>query len=307
MSNHIDKLNIESFLEFLVVQKNLSNNTTQSYLFDLKKLSDFFQDESISSLNECKIRVYVKHLSENYTASTHIRKLSAIKQFFLFLYQHGKCKVNPCVKVDFPKTQKKLPSILTESEINNLIDKSYSDTSANGKRLSVMLEILYCTGIRVTELIELRISSLQDNYSSILINGKGNKQRLMPLNKSTQTILIKYLKLKNNTVENVESRSDYIFSSRSKKKHLTRIRFYQLLKNFARKIGMDEEKISPHTLRHSFATHLLNRGADLRMIQSSLGHSDISTTQIYTQINPEKFKKILEEKHSIKKIIRKLN
>ncbi len=303
-----DKVYVESFLEFLIVQKNLSKNTIQSYTYDLKKLEFFFLKKQISFLTESQIKIYVKFLSENYSASSHIRKLTVLKQFYLFLYEQNIIKDDPSVNIDFPKIEKKLPSILTEKEINFLIDKSYEDTSIKGKRLSSMLEILYSTGIRVTELVELKISSLLNNNSCILILGKGNKQRLMPLTQNTKNILTKYLKFikvqhnqKNNPSNN------FIFPSNKDGKHLTRIRFYQILKKFASKIGMDPKKLSPHTLRHSFATHLLNRGADLRMIQSSLGHADISTTQIYTQVNPDRFKKILEKKHPLKKLINKLN
>ena len=303
-----DKVYVESFLEFLIVQKNLSKNTIQSYTYDLKKLEIFFFKKQISFLKESQLKTYVKFLSENYSVSSHIRKLTVLKQFYLFLYEQNIIKNDPSVNIDFPKVEKKLPSVLTEKEINFLIDKSYEDTSIKGKRLSSMLEILYSTGIRVTELVELKISSLLKNNSCILILGKGNKQRLMPLTKNTRNILTKYLKFikvqhnqKRNPINN------FIFPSNKDGKHLTRIRFYQILKKFASKIGIDPKKISPHTLRHSFATHLLNRGADLRMIQSSLGHSDISTTQIYTQVNPDRFKKILEKKHPLKKLINKLN
>ena len=171
-----------------------------------------------------------------------------------------------------------------------------------------MLEILYSTGMRVSELVQLRISSIQDDAKNILIFGKGDKQRLMPLTKKTQQCLFEYLSIiKKSQKQKNYSTNDYIFSSTKNNKHLTRIRFYQILKNFAVKVGINPERLSPHTLRHSFATHLLNRGADLRMIQSSLGHSDISTTQIYTQVNSNKLKKILEEKHPLKKIVNKLN
>ena len=303
-----DKFYVESFLEFLVVKKNLSRNTIQSYTYDLKKLENFFLKQQISFLTELQLKTYVEFLSENYSTSSHIRKLIVLKQFYLFLFEQNIIKDDPSINIDFPKIEKKLPSILTEKEINFLIDKSYEDTSLKGKRLSSMLEILYSTGIRVTELVELKISSLLHNNSSILILGKGNKQRLMPLTQNTKKILTKYLKfIKVQHTQKSHLGNNFIFPSSKYGKHLTRIRFYQILKKFAAKIGIDPKKLSPHTLRHSFATHLLNRGADLRMIQSSLGHSDISTTQIYTQVNPDRFKEILEKKHPLKKLINKLN
>ena len=303
-----DKIYIELFLENLVVRKNLSRNTIKSYTFDLKLLTVFFSQKCISSLTENELKIYIKHLSETYSSSSHTRKLTVIKQFYLFLYEENLIEVNPSQNIDFPKIEKKLPSILSEDEINYLIEKSYDDKSNKGIRLSLMLEILYSTGMRVSELVQLRISSIQDDAKNILIFGKGNKQRLMPLTKKTQQCLFEYLSVINkNHKQKNRSTSDYIFFSTKNNKHLSRIRFYQILKNFAVKVGINPERLSPHTLRHSFATHLLNRGADLRMIQSSLGHSDISTTQIYTQVNSSKLKKILEEKHPLKKIVNKLN
>ena len=291
MINSNYKVYIESFLENLVVRKNLSQNTIKSYTFDLKLLADFFSQKCISFLTENELKIYIKHLSETYSSSSHTRKLTVIKQFYLFLYEENLIKNNPSQNIDFPK-----------------IEKSYKDNSIKGKRLSLMLEILYSTGMRVSELVQLRISSIQDDAKNILIFGKGDKQRLMPLTKKTQQCLFEYLSIiKKSQKQKNYSTNDYIFSSTKNNKHLTRIRFYQILKNFAVKVGINPERLSPHTLRHSFATHLLNRGADLRMIQSSLGHSDISTTQIYTQVNSNKLKKILEEKHPLKKIVNKLN
>ena len=164
-----DKIYIESFLENLVVRKNLSQNTIKSYTFDLKLLTDFFHKKCISSLTENELKIYVKHLSGTYSSSSHTRKLTVIKQFYLFLYEENLIEENPSQNIDFPKVEKKLPSILSEDEINYLIEKSYDDKSNKGIRLSLMLEFLYSTGMRVSELVQLRISSIQDDAKNILI------------------------------------------------------------------------------------------------------------------------------------------
>ena len=159
-------------------------------------LTDFFSQKCISSLTENELKIYIKHLSGAYSSSSHTRKLTVIKQFYLFLYEENLIKENPSQNIDFPKVEKKLPSILSEDEINYLIEKSYDDKSNKGIRLSLMLEFLYSTGMRVSELVQLRISSIQDD-AKYLNFGKGNKQRLMPLTKKTQQCLFEYLSVIN--------------------------------------------------------------------------------------------------------------
>ena len=168
-------------------------------------------------------------MSGTYSSSSHTRKLTVIKQFYLFLYEENLIEENPSQNIDFPKVEKKLPSILSEDEINYLIEKSYDDKSNKGIRLSLMLEFLYSTGMRVSELVQLRISSIQDDAKNILIFGKGNKQRLMPLTKKTQQCLFEYLSVINkNHKQKNRSTNDYIFFSTKNNKHLSRIRFYQI-------------------------------------------------------------------------------
>ena len=302
-----NKNNLELYIEYLYIQKNLSKNTCESYLSDLNQFSNFFKNKCLLSIEFLDIKKYVNYLSTNFSATSQSRKLSTLKQFYNFFLDQNKISTNPILGIDLPKLPKKIPKVLTENEIIFLIEKSYNDFTEVGIRLTTMLEMIYSTGMRVSELLELKLSSIKDDYSSLLIVGKGNKQRLMPITEKTKKILLKYLNVRDFFIRKDSKDLGYLFPSNSKLNHLTRNRFFQILKEFSKKINFDSTKISPHIIRHSFATHLLNRGADLRMIQTSLGHSDISTTQIYTHINTKKFKSILETKHPLKKITSKLS
>ena len=182
------------------------------------------------------------------------------------------------------------------------MDRTYQDLSHKGVRLSTMLEILYATGIRISELVKIKKADINEDLSSILIKGKGGVHRIVPLFGRAIVTLKNYLKIKDQDKIN----NSYLFPSNSKDGHITRNRFFQLIKQLANECNISSAKVSPHVIRHSFASHLLERGVDLRIIQESLGHKDISTTQIYTHIQSNKIRKVLEEKHSLKKEIKKL-
>lgn len=305
MSLEDNNLQIEQFIEFLVAQKNLSKNTCSSYLIDLNQFNKFFDGISFSKLKESDIRSFIIHLAENYSTKTHARKLSTLKQFYFFLVEEEMCNSNLILNFDFPKTKTNLPKILTENEINSLLDFCMTDKSPFGFRLSAMLEILYSTGIRVSELVSIKLSSFEEGFRSILIRGKGGKERIVPLTDSAINSIHSYLLIRNKLLSQ-KKESEYLFPSYSRNKHITRNRFFQILKNLSSKVNISPERLSPHVIRHSFATHLLDRGVDLRTIQSSLGHSDISTTQIYTHVKTRKLREIIEKKHPLKKNINKL-
>ena len=213
---------------------------------------------------------------------------------------------NRFLELNFPKLEKKLPSVLSESEINMIFDEAYKDKSAKGIRFITMMEIMYATGIRVSELVGLKIASLKEDFSSILILGKGKKERYVPLTETAKAATIEYLKVRENLIKNESKGSIFLFPTNSKSSHITRIRFFQILKGVCMKLTIDPNRVSPHVIRHSFATHLLDRGVDLRIIQTSLGHADISTTQIYTHVQTRKLKNIIENKHPLKSSINKL-
>ena len=305
MVNEKNKFFLEDYIEFLVAQKSLSKNTCLSYKNDLNQFFLFLKNKNMNKVINSDIKKYITYLSENYSSSSHSRKLSTLKQFFIFLLAENRISENFLLNYDFPKIRKKLPSVLSEDEIKKIFKESYKDITPKGIRFCTMLEIMYGTGIRVSELINLKISSFRDDYSSILILGKGKKERFVPLTSIATKIIIKYLDVRQNFISDNNNDFGYMFPSNSKSLHLTRIRFYQILKHFCAKIGITPQKISPHIIRHSFATHLLDRGVDLRTIQISLGHSDISTTQIYTHVQTKNLKNIIENKHPLKSSLEK--
>ncbi len=306
MTQNLNELRIESFLEFIIAEKYLSQNTQSAYKSDLKQFFDFFKKISFKNISETHLRKYINFLSENFKSKTHARKLSTIKQFYNFLIKEQECVINPAINFDNPKEGRKLPKFLSENDMKKLIDTCYKDNTLSGLRMSLMIEILYATGIRVSELVSLTIPAFKDDFSSLVINGKGNKQRYVHLTNKARMVCLKYLKNKNKYNLKYQKDVNFLFPSYSKLGHITRHRFFQLIKKYAVKAGIDEKSLSPHTIRHSFATHLLDRGVDLRTIQISLGHSDISTTQVYTHVQTKKLKSIIEEKHPLKKNFSKL-
>ena len=294
---------IEKYIEFIFAQKNLAKNTVISYKNDLSEFARFIGHNDFLDLTINQLKGYVSHLSKNFSPSSHCRKLSSVKNFFLYLYDLKLVNNTPMDFIDFPKLPKKIPKFLSESEVNILIEKSYEDHSFRGLRRTLLIEILYATGIRVSELVSIRLGDITDNYSSIIIKGKGGKQRIVPLFGKVISVLKKYIGFLNKLKE--QSNSLFLFPSNSKLGHLTRNRFFQILKDLGEEINLDLKRISPHVLRHSFASHLLSRGVDLRIIQESLGHKDISTTQIYTHIQASKLRKILEKRTYVDDAIKK--
>jgi integrase/recombinase XerD len=294
---------IEKYIEFIFAQKNLAKNTVVSYEYDLLEFAKFVGHHCFLNLTVNKFKKYVSYLSKNFSPSSHCRKLSSVKNFYLYLYDLKLVTNTPMDFIDFPKLIKKIPNFLSESEINTLIEKSYEDKSLKGLRRTLLIEILYATGIRVSELVNIKLGDISDNYSSIIIKGKGGKQRIVPLFGKVILVLKKYVDFLNQSKQ--PNNSLFLFPSKSKLGHLTRNRFFQILKNLGNEVNLDLKRVSPHVLRHSFASHLLCRGVDLRIIQESLGHKDISTTQIYTHIQSSKLRKILERRSYVDDEIKK--
>ena len=293
---------IEGYVEYISANKNLSKNTIKSYREDIFEFSRFIGKNEIKKIENIDLKKFINYLSNNFSPKSHSRKLSSLKNFFNYLFDLKIIKVNPVNSFDFPKIPRSLPKYLTENEIKVLLDKTYQDFSKKGIRLSVMLEILYATGIRISELIKIKKGDINEDLSSVLIQGKGGVHRNVPLFGRAIVTLKNYLK----SIDEDKIENYFLFPSSSKDGHITRHRFFQLLKKLAFDCNIPKEKVSPHVIRHSFASHLLERGVDLRIIQESLGHKDISTTQIYTHVQANKIRKILEEKHSLKKEIKKL-
>ena len=278
---------LKEYRNYLVLEKDLSNNTVEAYLRDLKKLSSFCtENKEIADSTKVSItilREFIIHLNECKSSSkSQARILSGIKSFYHYLSIENIIDVNPCDKIDRPRIERKLPDTLSPDEIND-INNSVDLSNPHGERNRTILETLYSCGLRVSELINLKCSKLFLEDGFLIVTGKGNKERAVPLNK----ILIKYLK---NYIRLIRSHQDietghedFVFLN-NRGKQLTRMMIFTIVKKHTEKAGI-KKNISPHSFRHSFASHLLQGGADLRAIQTMLGHESISTTEIYMHID----------------------
>lgn len=307
MKNHL--LILERFLEMMVSERSISKNTYISYKDDISKFFVFLNLHALQYdfLCEKDIRSYLDSMHRMDLSKRSIaRKVSAIKQFYIFLHSENIISHNPALHLESPKQDKLLPKSLLEEQVNSLLKIAAEDQSPEGIRNYAMLELLYSSGMRVSELITLKYSSLKksltnsDQILTMIIKGKGDKERMIILNHHSIIALNKYINLHAYFCKNKEN--DFLFPSFSKAgkpTHMSRQRFFQIIKNLAAISAIDTTKVSPHKIRHSFATHLLASGADLRSVQELLGHSDITSTQIYTKVLPGKLKSIIEDKHPL--------
>lgn len=287
---------INEYRQYLIVEKGLSKNTIIAYISDLKKfsiyLNDSFQFNKIEELSKEHIRLYLKELGKTNTSASITRKLVSLRMFFNFLIKEKIIDVNIISDFDLPKINKKLPVILSTTEMQEILEtiKINDHISCRNR---CMLELMYATGLRVSELINLNVSSINLYMGYIKVIGKGDKERIVPIGEIAKTILDIYLNQYRDKFIKKES-SLLFFNNHGNK--LSREEFYIILKQVINKTSINK-KISPHTIRHSFATHLLENGADLRSIQELLGHSDISTTTIYTHISNQKIKNEYQQFH----------
>jgi len=293
---------IQNFLQKLAAEDGLAKNTILSYQKDLELLQKFLVAKKISftiaTLENLKAYFYYLH-DENLKTASIARKISCFKNFFKFLEDEKLVKSSIAANLETPKKDFKLPKALSEKEIFQLLDFANKSDSAAAIRMSCMLEILYAAGLRVSELVSLPLDAIQEEKNYLIVKGKGSKERIAPLGKAALRILKKFLELRN-TQETHDSRWLFVGGKNTKKdSHLTRQQFHRLLKDLALQAGIDPDRVHPHAIRHSFATHLLNRGVDLRILQELLGHSDISTTQIYTHILDSKLKDLVFSKHPL--------
>jgi len=300
-----NQLILENFLEVLASEKGLAVNTRISYKNDILQFLVFLEKNK-KKINEIKpfdIEKFIsKFTTQGLEKSTISRKMSALSHFFIFLLEENIIKSNPIHELDLPKQIKKLPKILSVDQVEKLIKSSREDQSVNGIRLNTMIEILYATGIRVSELVEMKLSATYAEKNFLLIQGKGNKERLVPISENTEDKIKDYLKIRNEFINN-DTESKWLFPSKqSSKGHITRQRFNQLLQTLCERVNLNNIRISPHKLRHAFATHLLTNGVDLRSLQQMLGHADISTTQIYTHVLKDRLKKLVSDNHPLSKI-----
>ena len=289
---------IKSFQSYLKIERGLSKNTVENYSFDLERLSKFLLENEIAispeKINEETIQQFIYAVSKEVNARSQARIISGLKSFFSYLIFEDYRTDNPMELIEAPRLGRKLPDTLSLEDIDNLI-AAIDLSKPEGERNRAMLETLYGCGLRVSEITTLKISDLFFEEGFIKITGKGNKQRFVPIAKSTQ----KYIELYKNSIRThldiVKGFEDTLFLNR-RGKQLTRAMVFTIVKELAIKINL-QKNISPHTLRHSFATHLLENGADLRSIQMMLGHESITTTEIYVHLDRKHLTQIINKFH----------
>lgn len=299
---------IESFLEMMSAERGAAQNTLESYRRDLEACTELLQEKSVNlaeaqpqDLRDCLNQMAVL----GFAASSQARRLSALKQFFRFLYTENLRGDDPTGTLDAPKKQMALPKIMSEDTVSKLLDRAQAEaetppeplTKFQSVRLYALLETLYATGLRVSELVSLPVSVARSDQRFLLVRGKGSKERIVPLSSKAREALQFYLDLR-------DARADYeenpwLFPAPSESGHLARQVFARDLKALVARTGISANNVSPHVLRHAFASHLLQNGADLRAVQQLLGHSDISTTQIYTHVLEERLHKLVNDHHPL--------
>jgi len=295
---------IAEFLNYIQVEKRLSRNTVQAYGRDLRRYGDFLarRDLTANQAGRTDVQEYLGALYRAPLDSRSIaRHLSTLRGFYRQLLRDGVVSADPTLNLDSPKTWKTLPKYLTVEEVDRLL-AAPDRSQPRGARDGAMLDLLYATGLRVSELVCLRVSDVHLDAGYLLATGKGNKQRLVPMGKAAQSSLAAYLGLSSpgggpraQLLRSRPAGSPYLFVARGARP-MTRQRFWQIISACGRRAGI-RQRLTPHLLRHSFATHLLERGADLRSVQQMLGHADISTTQIYTHVLTERLQQIYQQHH----------
>ena len=299
---------IALFLDMLSAERGAAANTIEAYRRDLEDLAGHLTAKGIGILNATTtdLRSYVAGLGgRGLAASSQARRLSALRQLYRFLYAEGHRKDDPAVALSGPKRNRPLPKVLTVDEVDRLLTIA-RETGREGEpalperlrraRLVCLLELIYATGLRVSELIALPASAARQDARMLMVRGKGNKERLVPLNSASKAAMAEYLSLRN---EAGLAGSRWLFPSFGESGHLTRQHVARELKALAGAAGIRHEKLSPHVLRHAFASHLLQNGADLRAVQTLLGHADISTTQVYTHVLEERLKSLVRDLHPL--------
>jgi integrase/recombinase XerD len=292
---------LEAFLEMLAAERGAAPLTLAAYQNDLSNLAGFLAPTGVAleAADHDRLHAYLASpATARLTPRTLARRISAMRQFYKFLLLEGVRQDDPTAELDTPRLGRPLPKILSETEVRALIDAAQSWPGEEGLRLGCVLELLYATGLRVSELVSLPLATARRDPRFLVISGKGGKERVVPLSEPARAALRKYIECREGFV--TDSRpSRWLFSSRGRAGHLTRQRTGQLLKELAIKAGLDPDRLSPHVLRHAFASHLLDHGADLRSVQQMLGHADIATTQIYTHVETGRLRKLVETAHPL--------
>jgi integrase/recombinase XerD len=289
-----NRAGVQQFLDALWIEQGLSDNTVKAYATDLKHFSSWLGSNPISQVSKADISNYLaQRFQQGSSASSSARLLSTLRQYYGYLIRTGQRLDDPCSGIKAPRLGKLLPEIFSEDEVNQLLDAPPDDTVL-GLRDKTMLELLYATGMRVSELVGLNVHEINFNQGFVRITGKGQKERLIPIGEQALDWLDRYFSESRPTLLKMRHSDDVFVTKRGS--GMTRQAFWYLIKRYGLQAGITRH-FSPHTLRHAFATHLLNNGADLRAVQLLLGHSDLSTTQIYTHVADQRLKSLHAQYH----------
>jgi integrase/recombinase XerD len=299
---------IELFLDMQAAERGAGENTLAAYRNDLADLAAHVHacKRNLANADTEDLRGFLAALSERgLKASSVARRLSALRQLFRFLYAEGKRSDDPAAVLEGPKRGRSLPKVLSIADVDKLLSEARAAAEdatqapaarLRAARLLCLLEVVYATGLRVSELVALPASAARRDQRMLIVRGKGGKERLVPLNQAAKRAMAEYLGLRE---EGEGKPSKWLFPSFGEQGHLTRQHFARELKAFGARCGISAERLSPHVLRHAFASHLLHNGADLRVVQTLLGHADISTTQIYTHVLEERLKTMVRDLHPL--------
>ena len=290
---------LEAFLEMLAAERGAAPLTVAAYRGDLSNLAGFLASRGVllEAADAATLHAFLA-AAATLTPRTLARRISAMRQFYKFLVVDGIRRDDPTADFDTPGLGRPLPKILSETEVEGLIGAARNWPGDEGVRLLCLVELLYATGLRVSELVTLPLAAAQRDPRFLLISGKGGRERVVPLSEPSRSALAAYLVCRERFLPDSRS-SRWLFPSRGRKGHLTRQRSGQLLKELAVKAGLDPDRLSPHVFRHAFASHLLDHGADLRSVQQMLGHADIATTQIYTHVLGDRLRRLVETAHPL--------
>jgi integrase/recombinase XerD len=300
---------VDLFLDMLAAERGAGENTLAAYRNDLADLTAYLRaaGRSIAGADTDDLRGFLESLSERgFKASSLARRLSAVRQLYRFLYAEGKRSDDPAAVLEGPKRGRALPKVLSIKEVDSLLAQARKDMEDEERppalrlrsaRLLCLLEVVYATGLRVSELVALPAASARRDQRMLVVRGKGGKERLVPLNQAAKRAMAEYLELR--AAGERDKPSKWLFPSFGEQGHLTRQHFARELKALGSACGIAPARLSPHVLRHAFASHLLHNGADLRVVQTLLGHADISTTQIYTHVLEERLKALVRDLHPL--------
>ena len=295
---------VKQFLQMMAVERNAAKPTLEAYGRDLADLQDMLgvNGTGLLALSETDVGRYFEDLSARGLSPASLqRKRSAVRQFFRFCVAENLMTADPSRKVAAAKKGVKLPKILSREDVDALIAAADAKDAHQATRLQCLIEMAYASGMRISELVGLKLDAVARDPAYLIIKGKGGVERLVPLNPSARAAICEYLDIREHFLARGDKANPYLFASRGKEGHLTRRRVGQLLDEAAVNAGIDPARVSPHVLRHAFATHLLEGGADLRVVQTLLGHADISTTQIYTHVAGERLREVVEMHHPLAK------